>query len=439
MAEIFFQFFKNWWWFFFSFILYFIFRYLYFWWIRWEVFYKKAFKWILLELKPPKENIKPFSAMENIFSMFASLHDIPNWRGRWCEGGLPIGYGGWFSFEICSFGGETHFFIRIPDKYKTAIETAIYSQYPDSEVSLVEDYTQKIPRDIPNEKWDLYSEDYTLFKPDHFPIKTYSMFFERPEEEKRVLEEKRLDPMTTLMEAFSKLQSGEQLWLQIVGAPIIEKQFPWIVKGKAEVDRITKRVSPKPQKSILEEIFDLLIFGKKEEKKEEIPLELVAPELRLTPVEREIVSGIENKMKKPAFLCWIRQVYLCKRDEPHNFGNFNLVREYLMSQFATNHLNTFVYFGGTRTRIHYWLKRRRLYLRKRQRLRNYIERMPSLWPRSFEGTKFPGPISVAPGIRATCVLNTEELATIFHFPTKIILPTVPRVETKRVGPPPHLS
>jgi hypothetical protein len=437
-----FQILKNWWWFFFPLVFFPIFRFFYFWWIRWEIFYKKSFKWILLEIKPPKEVLKPFSAMETIYSLLFGLYDSPNWRERWCKGAFPILTGGWFSFEICSFGGEIHFYLRVPAGFRSTAEAAIYSQYPETEIKEVEDYTQRIPKDIPNEKWDLYSEDYTFARPDHFPIKTYSMFFERPEEEKRVTEEKRLDPFNSLLESLSQFQSGEQIWIQIVGAPFSDDQFPWIEAGKKEINKIAKREAP-AKKGLLRELIDTLLFGPP--KKAEKPLEILAPELRLTAGEKEIISAIENKISKTAFICWMRVVYICKKDEPHNFGNALTFRGYVTPQFSTGHLNRIVFFGATRTRIHYLLKDRRLYLRKRQRLREYIERLPSFFPWSMVGEyppliKFLIPFGyrIPPGKRPILILNTEELATIFHFPVKIYIPTVPRVEAKRVGPPPTL-
>jgi hypothetical protein len=58
---------------------------------------------------------------------------------------------------------------------------------------------------------------------------------------------------------------------------------------------------------------------------------------------------------------------------------------------------------------------------------NYLRRFPPLYP-NLVGEGNP-------------VLNTEELATIFHFPTKIsgiTIPTVTPVEAKKAGPPPNL-
>lgn len=441
----FFQIFHNWWWIFFPFISFFLFRFFYLWWIRWEVFYKK-FKWILLEIKPPREVVKPFSAMENVFSMLWAVWDDPNWRERWCKGAFVPGAGGWFSIEICSFGGEIHFYLRIPSGFRNAAESALYSQYPEVEIFEVEDYTQKVPKNIPNEKWDLYAEDYTLAKDDFYPIKTYPMFFEKPEEEKRVIEEKRIDPLDALLEQLSKFQSGEQTWIQIVCCPVTDAQVPfnWIKEGRAMADKIAKRKSPSPPKNLFQEIIETFFPGSA--KKEEKPsMELIAPELRLTPGEKEILAGIENKIKKSSFQCWIKQVYIYKKDEPYTPGNYLLFRQYITQQLGLQNMNMIVFFGATRTRIHYWIKDRRLYLRKRQRFKEAIERLPSFFPWNHVGN--PPPLikfltrfgyRLPPGKKSTCILNPEELATIFHFPAKIKVPTIARIEAKKGGPPPEL-
>lgn len=430
---------KSWWWFFLPILLWFPAKTFYLWWIRWEVWYKKK-KWVILEIKPPRENIKPFSAMENTFSMLWGIFNAPNWKERWCEGVLPLGGGLWFSFEIVSIGGKIHFYLRVPESFKTTAVNILYSQYPNIEILETEDYTKNVPQDIPNEKWDLYAEDYSLLKEDHFPIKTYSAFFERETEEKRVIEEKRLDPMDAFLEGLSTLKEGEQLWFQIVCNPILDDVFPWLAAAKAAANKIAKRPTPKPPKPIFIEALEILIHGpsKKEEKKEE----LIAPELRLTPGEKELLAAIENKMKKNAFQCWLRGVHIFRKDLPYTPGAIGIIRTYLMNQFAAANSNTFVYWGPTRTKIHYFLKKRRLYLRKRQRLRNYIERLPSLWPRTMRGEPicpFGHVQGRKPGIRGTIILNVEELATIFHFPVKIITPAIEVVEAKKMGPPPSLS
>lgn len=430
---------KNWWWVLLPIILLLLTKFFYLWWIRWELWYKKN-KWILLEIKPPAEVLKPFKAMEDVIHTLWGVWDSPNWRERWCEGELPSApY--WFSMEIASFGGEIRFYMRILEQWRNTFESAIYSYYPEAEISVVEDYTKNVPQNIPNKEWDLYGEEFTSLKEDVYPIRTYPAFFEeRPEVSK---EEKRLDPINSLLEALSKLQPAEQIWLQIVAAPITDRDISWITKGKEVANKIAKRPEAKKPKPMLQEALETLISGPPAEEKKEVRLAI--PELVLTPGEREILYGVENKISKQGFKTWIRILYSYKVDEPHQFGNSKMGRSYF-GHFATENMNTIVFMGPTRTKIHYWLRERRLYLRKRKQFGNYIERLPPYFPWNLDG-KFPlilelltfGRYPKGPGLgKGTIVLNDEELATLYHFPAKIEVPTVPRVEAKKRGPPPEL-
>ncbi len=429
---------KNWWWFFLPIILFFPAKFFYLWWIRWEVWYKgPKNKWILLEVKPPKEILKPFRAMEDIFSIVWGVYDSANWRERWCEGEMTEGpY--WISWEIASIGGKIHFFIRILEVWRDMVESTIYSQYPEAEISIVDDYTKNISQDVPNEEWNVYGEDFSSFRDDCYPIKTYPMFFE--EKPEVIKEEKRLDPMDSLLEALSRLTPDEQFWLQIVTDPVAN-EIPWLAKGRALADKLAKRPEPTKAKPIAQEAAEILITGKQEEK-EEKP-EIIPPEFKLTPGEREILAAVENKIKKPGYKTWIRIIYLSKKGAPRLGGNHKIGRSYF-NQFMTEDLNLIVFYGPTRTKIHWWLRERRLYLRKRKQFKNYIDRLPSTFPRTMSGEptwSFSLPFNLpprGPGIRGTIMLNTEELATIYHFPAKIITPALPYVEAKKGGPPPSL-
>lgn len=430
------QLFKNWWWFFLPIILLSPYKFFYFWWINWEVWYKKN-KWILLEIKPPAEILKPFKAMEDIINIFWGVIDTPIWREAWCEGELPNAPF-WFSFEIASFGGEVHFFIRILDGWKNNFESAIYSYYPEAEISVVEDYTKNVPQDIPNKDWDLLGFDYGFIKDYVYPIKTYSMFFEKEGEEGGIIEEKRIDPMNSLLEALSRLQPGEQFWFQIVAAPITDKQIPFVTRGKELANKLAKRPEQKKvEKSMIQEVLETLISGPpKEQKKEE---GLIAPELRLTPGEREVLAGIERKISKKGFKTWCRAVYIYKVNEPHFTGNVSICHSYF-NHFSADNMNSITFNRITRTKVHYWLRERRLFLRKRKQFRDYVERFPPYFPWNLNGDppfifdliRYPKGITKGKGVM---VLSSEELATIYHFPAKIEVPTVPRVEAKKGGPP----
>jgi len=94
------------------------------------------------------------------------------------------------------------------------------------------------------------------------------------------------------------------------------------------------------------------------------------------------------------------------------------------TSFATQNLNALRPWGKTITKIVYFMIKRRTYLRKRKIFRNYSLRVPPLFPRGG----------------GTFVLNTEELATLFHPLGRVVgpAPFVPRIEAKKGEPPPGL-
>ena len=439
---------KTWWWFILPVIFYFLARYLYAYWVRWFFWYRQ-FKWVVLEIKTPKEILKPFKAMEDVFSGLWGIIDVPNWRERWCEGELPIGGGHWFSFEVASFGGDIHFYLRVPEGVDNVAKNIIYAQYPEVEFSIVNDYTKNVPSNIPNEKFDLYGEDFTFFKKNVYPLKTYPEFFE-PMGERISKEEKRIDPINAILESLSKLNPGEQIWIQIVAIPITNELVPWIDEGNKIIEKIAKRTKPKSKPLIervakgIGDIAEEIATGvTKPERLEEVREKAISPavsetgerEMLITPGERRILTAIENKMSKPAYLTFLRTLHIFKTDEPHLPKYDKILASYL-THFASVDMNALHHLASTRTRIHYFFRKSRNYARARNSFRYYKERLPYFWPASMEGKPL---WKLGRGKKkATVILNTEELVSIFHFPSKIELPTVPRVEAKKSGPPPTL-
>jgi len=168
------------------------------------------------------------------------------------------------------------------------------------------------------------------------------------------------------------------------------------------------------------------IYGAKEPSKALPPSKTETGELEMviTPRERETLHAIETKISKPAYLTSMRGLYIARKDKPHDRANYRTPRTYL-GHFKTTDHNAILYWGQTRVRIHYILRQRRLYLRARKAFRNYINRFPPLWPEMTAGL-------------ATPILNIEELATIFHFPVKSLVPSAPKILAKPGGPPPGL-
>jgi len=427
---------RVWWWLLTPVILMLPLKTYYHWWIGWDHWYQKH-KWVMFELIPPKEVLAPFSAMEDVFSIVWSIIDTANWREIWCEGELSkVPY--WASWEIASIEGKIHFYIRCLAEHVHVFESVLYSHYPEVEIRPTTDYTKNVPQNLPNEEWDVYGEDYVLGRSDFYPIKTYSKFFE-PAGERISQEEKRVDPITSMLEGMARLGPGEQVWFQMITTPISEHDIDWTPEAKKRIVKLARRPE-KRKKSITELVGDIISAiafgaltpskeGEETESIEAIPMEVSEGgerEMIITPGEREILSAIEEKIKKPAYKVNIRSLYIAKRSAWHS-PNGKIVRSYFL-HFATQNLNFFRFSGKTRTKVHYLLRTRRKKMRQRKIFMLYLRRLPPLYPKMVGNELNP-------------ILNTEELATIFHFPIKISgvsVPTVVGVEAKKGGPPANL-
>ena len=421
-----------WWWLFVFFLLKKPFLYLWLWW-RNERWLKNKYKPILLEIKIPRDIQKPVRAMENVMAgIHGAVYHPPDWWEKWIDGQLQTSA----SFEIVSLGGEIHFFIRAHNAYREAIESSIYSQYPAVEIKEVSDYTKEIPQDIPNKDWDLFSYDYRLIKEDPFPIRTYKAF----ETESEAREEKKVDPMSGLLEGLAQAKPGEQMWIQIRAKPLGQaKQDKFVEQGKELRDKLAnreKKVKPSRLSSLLDpfvavisDVITLFSSGTssgtaKIEQKASFPTMMM-----LTPGEREQISEVERKISKLIFSCGIRVLFLGKRDI-WSKGKVRCVFSYFNS-FATSNLNALYPWGETLTKIHKSrflplnaLIPRRYYLRRRKMFRNYKSRVNSFFP-------------LSKGDKSIFTLNIEELASIYHFPSWQVAPVpgVLRVEAKKNPPP----
>lgn len=431
---MFFPFLRIWWWIICPLILSTQLEVLYFWFLRWDHNYANK-KWVMLELIPPKELLTPLKAMEDVYTiLWPTLNGPPNFREKWCEGILEEG-ADWLSFEIVSIEGKIHFYLRLVDSMRKSIEAALYAHYPQLEIKVVPDYTKNIPTNLPNEEWDIYGEDFITAKKAPYPIKTYEKFFE-PQGEKISAEEKRIDPMASLLEQMAALGPGEQFWLQFILTTFDDETEKEI---KKEADRIIGKIVKRPEKKSktikdeLRAVLSAIIFGPvKVGEGEKATYKLVKPEktetgereMVLTPGEREIVTEVENKMRKPMFRTFIRGFYVARRA---NFKAANkvLTRSYF-AHFHTQNMNYIKFSGKTRPKTKYFFRKSIPASRSKRMFRNYITRFTPLFPDRKKECAF---------------LNTEELTTLFHFPFKITgmaIPTTESVQSKKSGPPSNL-
>ena len=427
VAKILWEFIKSWWWVFAPFVL--LPEFIWLWqWNRIDR-YDETQPYMILEFRFPQTVEKPIQAMENVFQGFWQIYDPPNLREFWFEGQYQKS----LTLELVSTEGEVHFYLRSIKSSWQIIESALYSQFPDAELVEVPDYTTKVPQNIPNKEWKLWGATFRLAKGDYFPIRTYPYFEPNPDAK----EEKRVDPMTIIVEALSKLGQGEHMWIQFLCTPfgMIEKSGPAYVEGgKQLIDELVHRSSPGGKAATIplwEDIRaagNMAATGQDTERKMVGGVEeqqgLLAPELRLTPGERDIVAGVEQKISKPPFKVNIQFVYFAQIDK--YFGPAKALPFSYFNMFAHATMN---YLTTLRTvKVHtvplFFLDQRRGYLRRRRIFKSHLWRL-GIFPHAFT-PKF--------------VLNTEELASLFHFPSRITFPSgnIPRVETKKGEAPPGL-
>ncbi|PKL72336.1 hypothetical protein CVV26_02120 [Candidatus Kuenenbacteria bacterium HGW-Kuenenbacteria-1] len=373
---------------------------------------------ILLAFKIPKEsetNQQSPKAVEHIFSQIMGAYTSINTVEKYWGGRIQPK----FSLEIISIEGYIQFLIRTPVKFRNLIESAFYAQYPEAEIFEVADYTKNIPIEkFPNEEYELTGSEIILAKDDIYPIKTYPQF-EHP------LTQELKDPLASLLESLSRLQKGEQLWLQIVITPDLKANKPLREKGL----RVINKMAGKKEK-VHENISDkgINIFMKTLDafgemilplwkpagpKKEELPSMM----LHLTSGEKVIIEAIEEKLSKISFSTKIRFVYLAKKEVFDSKKGLNAVFGTFYQFFALN-LNNLKPNSRTMIKKFYFFNKTRKNFRKTRLLKYF---------RSRERT----------GGSTAFMLNIEELATIFHFPILSVVktPSIQKTKSKTAEPP----
>jgi hypothetical protein len=171
---------------------------------------------ILLEVKMPREIDKSPRAMELAFTAFSLSSGETTFINRGWQGRVRP----FFSFEIASFGGDIHFYVWCWSDFKSIVEAALYSQYPELEIYQVEDYASKFRFDP--ERHNVWGVEWPLmtylgismsdFKINAYRFRTYVDF----ELDKDPKEEFKIDPLANILELMSSVNPNEQLWIQFV-------------------------------------------------------------------------------------------------------------------------------------------------------------------------------------------------------------------------------
>ncbi len=352
--------------------------------------------WELLEIKIPRDVAKSPQAMEIVLQALHQ-HGSGHWYDRWWKGRVTH----WFSLEIVSVEGSIYFFIRTQKGYRPIVEAQIYSQYPQAEISIVDDYTRYMEKYTRSNEWSMFGGEFELTKDDAYPIKTYVDY--GLDKASSMDEEQKIDPITVMLEQMGSLRPGEQLWLQMIvkkheskitrgGKPLKAGEFA--AAGKALIEKLMKK-----------------------EDKEFNPL-------RLTRSEQNVIEAVERNLAKQAFDVGMRGIYLAQKDA-FNPSRIAMLLG-LFRQFGSNDLNGFKPTRLTGT-DYPWQDsfKTKVETMKEHLFRAYVDRGFFYEPYNHGRVPF--------------VLTTEELATLFHFPGRVSeTPTFARIEAKKSEPPANL-
>lgn len=373
---------------------------------------KKNF--ILLAIDVPRMSEQTVKAVDNMFAHLAGAHSPATFMEKWFEGKMqdPI------SMEIISIEGHLQYLVRCLDKYRDLVEASVYAQYPDAEISLVEDYVDNVPSKYPDDTYDLFGTEMTNVQSDVYPLKSYLDF-------EHSLTGEYKDPLAVLLEAFSRLGPGEQAWYQIIVTPIAQKEFA--EKAKKEIAKL-KGEKPPVKKNVVEKALDVpvtamgavagaVLGGESapvEKKKDEGPRMLL-----LSPGERNILEAVERKMSKIQFLCKVRFIYVAKKDV---FFKPKILQSFVgaIKQFNTNDLQSLKPEGkkvGVNSTLIFF-KKRRNNGRKRRLHAAYKSRSNWMGLQEFH-------------------LGTDELASLWHLPVvlNVKAPQLKKTEAKKTEPP----
>jgi len=365
---------------------------------------------VLLEVIPPTDIEKSPAAMELFLTTMFNKGDAENPYEEYIKGKIRP----WFSLEMVSLEGVVHFFIWTPKNKVKDVESQLYAQFPGIEVQVVDDYMNGIDY---HDGVEMFGAEMGLTDPDPYPIKTYVDYGLDKETEEGF----KVDPITPIIETLGSIGKGHMMAIQIIfRAHLKEDKDPnkwrgvqdnWHVEAKAEIKKIREGAVIEVQEGDV---------------KKKIP--------QMTKGEGDVISALERSISKVGFDVGIRAMYLAEKNTFDGSNISSMLGSF--KQFNAPDLNGFKPEHLTKVKYE-WMDRsgKKVQGIKEEFVDAYKERAYFWRPvkkyRPFLPSKIEG--------RKKFILNTEELATIYHYPGRVSgTPSVERVQSKKAVPPANL-
>ncbi len=322
------------------------------------------------------------AVMEQFLAGLVTLKEKSRWK-RMMIGNPHI------ALEVAMIDERVNFMLGVPRKYKNFLEKQLLGVIPDAKIE-----------ELPND-YSIFRENSavgvsvgTLAKNSMFPIKTY-----------RELES---DSLREIANGFSKIEQGEGAAIQILIKPA---QKGWEKAGSEAAKKIQEGkklegagVAGQIGAGIVKELGDVIMPGTKtDEVKKNDQEKQERKDEKLTPAQQKLMETLEKKSSQQGFSVNMRVISCADTKEKTESMLDSL--EGAFAQFHSSQTNSFKFI-------------RRFLPKNKKLIWQYIFR-------SFDPKK-------------SFILGSEELASIFHFPTIQKVQGVKELDSREAGAPANL-
>ncbi len=345
--------------------------------------------WVFLEIQMPKDNAdedsKQKSSTEekkNLIAVAEQLYTTLSGAGNSATFFHPADF---ISLEIACIDKKIAFYINCPKHLQELIEKQIQAQYPQSFIEQIKGYNPFI------KAGEVDGVELVLTKKYYYPIRTYKNM--------------ETDPLNSLTNSMSKLSEGEAAAIQII---ISSAGSTWQVKPRHMALQVQQGKNPsyvekgpwgKLFYDIRKGIWKSIQGGGGESGKGSD----LSTSIQLTPQQQEIVKRLEEKASRAGYRTNIRIIASSNIPGQARMHVQNITASFLQYNMPP--------FNGFKL-----LKRK-----KGDIYRDYIFRIFRNFSRNT-------------------ILNTEELASLWHLPTPFLeTPNIKWLTSKKAPPPVNLS
>ncbi len=318
---------------------------------------------VTLLITVPKEASGITEEKNSIESIRAQIALTQSWFKT--LGGLTAqrGFSAWlrgrndhFSLEIVANQGLISFYVVVPQYMQQYMEQQLLAQYPQAHITPVEEYPLFTPTS------QVYGVGVTLKRDSIFPVNTYNKLDS--------------DPLNAFANAMSKIQPDESIVIQVI-ARSAKRNWHYKSKQVARELQDGKSVGEAIASSKKVSLTKLVKIFQSQ------PNSPAQDDEQLSPMQQEVVRGIEEKTAKAGLDCNIRIIAASQNQET-------------AKQYVENVANSF-------TQLNYY-EYGNSFIVIKPKIGELVEQYMY---RSFSE-------------KHSFILNTEELATIYHLPVPFL-------------------